>query len=135
MCAGSDGERSPRSRTWSKARPAPPRPPARRRTADEAANAILEDSIQHPGRYPDDFAIMPIAVLPEILTPERVRLYEELRNHGPFASVNELAAALRRHQSRVSRDVALLEGHGLVAVEKVGRKRRVRAVAAGIVVV
>ena len=53
----------------------------------------------------------------EVMTPARLRLMRQVRDHALVLS--ELAAALSRDPSAVRRDVALLEGKSLLRTRKV----------------
>lgn len=90
---------------------------------------MTEDIIAHPDKYPDDFVVIPLepGLLSQILSRERIRLLSLLREHGPFKSVGALAKALGRSESRVSRDLMMFEGSGLVVVEREGKSKTVRA--------
>jgi len=57
------------------------------------------------------------ADLLEVMTPARLRLMRQVRDHALVLS--ELAAALSRDPSAVRRDVALLEGKNLLRTRKV----------------
>ncbi len=61
-----------------------------------------------------------------ILTRERVRLVNHLREHGPYETLQELADDLGRDKTAISRDLSYLEAT-LVKVEKVGRRKRIWA--------
>lgn len=61
-----------------------------------------------------------------ILTKERIRIVNHLREHGPVDSLQELAEALGRDRSAVSRDLVALE-NSLVEVKKIGRQKTIRA--------
>lgn len=93
------------------------------------AFALARDVVQHPEAYPERFVAIPLEpeTVRRLLSTERVRLLRQLRDEGPFDSVGELAEALRREPTRVSRDVSALAGAGLVVVERHGKRKRVRA--------
>ncbi len=97
----------------------------RRRGSAQAAKRLLHDLLEHPDRYPDDFVNIPLdeEVLPQILTPQRIRLLRVLRDEGPFDSVTSLAERLQRDVSRVSRDLTTLDN--LVELERTGKAKRV----------
>jgi predicted transcriptional regulator len=61
-----------------------------------------------------------------ILTRERIRLINHLRETGPAGSLQELADALGRDKAAVSRDVSYLTGTFLEE-ERTGRTRRISA--------
>jgi DNA-binding transcriptional ArsR family regulator len=85
--------------------------------------------VREPGRYPDRFVVIPLdpAIIGHVLSNERIRLLQVLREHGSFESVNELAQALDRDQSRVSRDLASLVELGLAHTRRHGKAKRVEA--------
>ena len=95
------------------------------RKTRELARRVAAD----PDAFPDDFIAIPLdpEIISRVFSPERVRLLKELREEGPFASVNELAEALGREQSRVSRDLNELMSAGLVETERKGKSKRVSA--------
>lgn len=57
------------------------------------------------------------------ITPERVRLLDELRSGKKFESLNELANSLGRDPKNVYEDVKALEEKGLVEVDRRNRRR------------
>lgn len=86
-------------------------------------------------RLPDDFVAMPFdhQIIGSVLTKERMRLVQYLRKEGPVHSLQELAEALGRDRSAVSRDLVLLE-HQFVEVTKHGRQKTIRALDRPIVI-
>lgn len=95
----------------------------------DAAFDLARAILANPDAYPDDFIVLPLDpdLIAKVLSPERIRLLHELRSDGPYDSVNDLAEALGRDQSRVSRDVAGLAEMGLVKTERDGKSKRVSA--------
>lgn len=85
----------------------------------------IDANIDH---LPDDFIAMALNydLITGILTKERIRIVNYLREHGPVDSLQELAQALDRDRSAVSRDLVMLE-HRLVEVTKNGRQKMIRA--------
>ncbi|MHB8587083.1 MAG: HVO_A0114 family putative DNA-binding protein [Thermoplasmatota archaeon] len=63
----------------------------------------------------------------EVFTAARARIYMVLQEQREFESVSELANRVHRDVSRVSRDVAYLEGFGLLRRERAGKSMRVVA--------
>ena len=61
-----------------------------------------------------------------IMTQPRLELLAAVKKKGEYVSLDDLASDLGRHKSPVSRTVALLEEHGLLNVESVGRVRHIR---------
>ncbi len=102
-----------------------PTPEDHIRHAFELAREIARD----PDAYPRRFVVVPLdpSILKGILSDERVRMLRTIREAGPFESVNALAAALGRDQSRVSRDLRRLVDAGLVLTERHGKAKRVLA--------
>lgn len=90
---------------------------------------IARDLVRQPDRYPDRFVVIPLdpAIVGRILSPERIRLLHTLREHGSFESINDLANALDRDQSRVSRDLEPLIAAGLARTTRHGKSKRVEA--------
>lgn len=80
-------------------------------------------------QMPDDFVLLPLDqdLITSVLSRERIRLITWLKLHGPATSIEHIAEALDRTPSALSRDIAALEGVGLLAVEKKGRKKAVVA--------
>lgn len=95
------------------------------RSALQLARAL----IAHPDAFPDDFIALPLdpEIISKVLSPERIRLLNELRTRRSYASVSKLAEALGRSQSRVSRDLAELSAAGLIRLERRGKAKRVIA--------
>lgn len=71
---------------------------------------------------------------PGPLSRQRMRLLLELKRHGGYESVSELAEAVGRPRSRVSQDLELLAQLNLVQAERDGRVRRVKPGAKEIVI-
>ena len=93
------------------------------------ALALVRAVIKDPAAFPDRFIAIPMdpAILTRIFTPEKMRLLKAIQDEGEFSSVNAVAKKLRRHQSRVSRDIAELSAAGLISIERNGATKRVRA--------
>lgn len=77
---------------------------------------------------PDEFEAIPLhhELIVAVLTRERIRIINHLRQNGPVTSLNELANALGRDRSAVSRDLKYLEG-SLVRIEQKGRRKEISA--------
>lgn len=103
----------------------------------DLAFEIARDVVEDPERYPEDFVVLPLEddLLTRVLTRERTRVLQVLRDHGPYASVRALAQELDRDPSRVGRDLQLLEHLGLVELERRGRAKRVSGTGRPILVV
>ncbi|MFQ5796686.1 MAG: hypothetical protein ACE5JP_16785 [Candidatus Bipolaricaulia bacterium] len=61
-----------------------------------------------------------------VFTRERLRLFKKVKEMS-YRSIKELADALRRDESRVRKDLKLLEGYGLVELVREGRRTRVQS--------
>lgn len=83
---------------------------------------------ENEDRLPEDFMALPLDydLVIGLLTRERIRLLDHLRTHGPVDSLQELADALDRDKTAVSRDVAFLTP-ALIQVETHGRQKRIHA--------
>lgn len=99
------------------------------RVTGERAFELLEAAVEDPSSYPERFVAFELDedTLPRILTRQRLRLLRVLRQEGPVESVTRLSERLGRDQGQVSRDLAYLEGWGLVELERDGRSKTVRA--------
>ena len=99
--------------------------------AIDRAFDVFKDVMEHPEKYPADAIVVPIqALVSEKQTPfskQRLRLLMEIRNHGAYESLDEVAAHLHREKTRVSKDVTFLEQMGLVKSTRVGRNKRLVA--------
>ncbi|RLF95274.1 hypothetical protein DRN52_04100 [Thermococci archaeon] len=99
----------------------------RAREVLELVGHMLHDAVEHPELYPDRLTIVLLDEEMErkVLTPQRLRLLRTLRQRE-VDSIKELATILKRPIESVSRDLKLLEGHGLVRMERNGRCKRPR---------
>ncbi|MHB8584813.1 MAG: HVO_A0114 family putative DNA-binding protein [Thermoplasmatota archaeon] len=86
--------------------------------------------IEKPDAYREQFIALPMdpELLARIFTPQRIRLFNEVRSAGGFESLNALAEALGRPQNRVSRDVGDLSDAGLINVERHGKSKRIHSI-------
>lgn len=71
----------------------------------------------------------------EVLTPERVRLLDELRKGKDYQSLRELAAGVHRDPKNVYQDLKALEEIRLVRVDRRNRRRAIPRARVGRVVV
>jgi predicted transcriptional regulator len=55
-----------------------------------------------------------VGALLAVLTPKRYALFEAVKEHGGFESIEALASTLRRDRATVSRDLRALSDAGLV---------------------
>lgn len=85
--------------------------------------------VADPDAYPDSFISLPRdpKLINKLLSPARNGILDYLEQHGPTASLKELADGLHRDKSAVSRDLDLLIEVGLVESQKEGRRTRLRA--------
>lgn len=61
-------------------------------------------------------------IFSKIFSPERMKLLLEIRNSGS-KNIYQLAKALGRNYAAVHRDIALLEGFGIVKLKTSNKKR------------
>lgn len=91
---------------------------SRMRVGIKRAFAMVRDMAEHPDRYPENTILLAPEDAGSVFTPERARIYSLVRERAVVPSVNELAELLGRDVTRVSRDVAFLEGYGLLHTER-----------------
>ena len=100
----------------------------------QKAGQIIDSILQDPERYPDN-AVMFLwgdEELSSIFTKERMRLLLTVKEQT-YDSFSQLAEALDRDVSKVRKDVKLLEGYGLLTLEKgEGNRYRICSEAQGI---
>lgn len=70
-----------------------------------------------------------------VMTPERLRILDELRSGKRFDSLNELAKRLGRDPKNVSEDVKLLASKNLVEVERRNARRSIPKARVGKIVI
>lgn len=75
-----------------------------------------------------------VAALLTVLTPKRYALYEVVKGHGGFDSIEALAAELHRDRATVSRDLKALADAGLLLMREAvspghGRRTEIAPVA------
>lgn len=87
----------------------------------ELTNKAIED----PDGTPDRYSIVELS--PEInykvMTKERTKLLEQLKSNPNIKSITELSDEIGRPSESVSRDLRILENHGLIDLERNGRKK------------
>lgn len=95
----------------------------------KSATNFIRAVAKNPGAYPENFISIPMDpdLIATVLSRERTRLVQYLLKHGPSGSVHKLAAALDRNYASVSRDLGVLIDMGLVASEKHGKAKELRA--------
>lgn len=96
------------------------------RRSIRGAFRLAEDVVQNWGKYPDQFVAIsarsPLAN--QLFSPEKQRLLEAIKEHGPFESIDALAGEVQRDPTSVGRDLQPLVEAGLVrTVTKRKRKR------------
>lgn len=86
---------------------------------------FAQQMLANPDAAPDRLTIIPLALLAEGtggLTPGRLALLIEVRSHGTYARMQDLADALGRDKFAVSKDVEVLANLGLVHKRRIGRQ-------------
>lgn len=98
-------------------------------TSIKAATDFIRGVAKDPGAYPENFISLPMDpdLIASVLSRERTRLVQYLVQHGPSDSVHALAEALHRNYASVSRDVGVLVDIGLVASDRRGKTKELRA--------
>jgi len=96
---------------------------------------FLDRVIEDPDRYPDRLVIFfwSDEELSRLFTKERLKLLRKVKEKT-YRSITELAKELGRDISSVRKDLKLLEGYGLVKLERVGNEVRISSDKEGIYV-
>lgn len=81
------------------------------------------------GTYPESFIALEWGspLLLQIMSGEKSRLIEYLKEHGPVESVTSLSHALGRSREAVSRDLHVLVAAGVVVALQRGKTKTLRA--------
>lgn len=89
----------------------------------ESAMAFIRESVRHPEKAPDNVLLLPLSKeeLTQLFTKRRIELIEAIKNRGP-STMSGLAKLLKRGLPAIERDLKILEGLGLVRLEKKGRE-------------
>ena len=89
----------------------------------ESTMAFIRESIRHPEKTPDDVLLLSLSKdeLTQLFTRKRIELIETIKKNEP-KTMSELAGLLKRELSAIERDLKILEGLGLVRLEKKGRE-------------
>lgn len=95
-------------------------------TGIRQAFTLIRKMAEDPDKYPENCVFIGRDAVRDVFTAERVRLLETLRSRKGAKSVTDLADALGRDVTRVSRDVAALESYGLVELERDGKAKRIK---------
>lgn len=111
---------------------------AQKRAADRAIEVGFEAvrrTIKNPDAFPDFMVVLPFDpdLLSRVFTPERLRIWAELRRSRP-KTLTALAHRLGRNVSRVRQDVLVLERARLARTEKKGNRVRAFAEAPNILI-
>lgn len=95
----------------------------------ERAFELAHEIIERPESFPDEFVAFHLGdeIILKILTKERLKLLRTVRDEGPFESIADLARAVDRDPSRVSRDLTWLVEADLVRLEQHGRSKEVQS--------
>lgn len=90
---------------------------------------FLGKVIRAPEDYPDRFVAIPRSspLLPKLFSKEPNRILDYLHKHGQVDAIQELADALGRNKSGVSRDVKLLMDVGLVSTTRQGKQKSIQS--------
>ena len=97
---------------------------------------IAHELLAEPGSFPDEFLVLSsdATEIARVTTPERLRILQTLVETGGYSSVDTLAQALHRHQSRVSRDLTALQKSGIIRMRRDGQRMRIEATASRVVI-
>lgn len=105
----------------------------RKQVADKAldlAEQSLKAILANPKAAPDKVTIIPLTTMlggKDGLTPARIALFIEVRSHGPYDQLQDLADAVGRDKHAVSKDLDVLAAHDLVHKHRVGRNLMIEA--------
>lgn len=102
----------------------------------QEATAFIRQVVADPTAFPRRFVSLPLdpELIVALLSRQRLRMVQYLREHGPVGSVEQLAADLGRNYASVSRDVGALRGAGLLESHQEGHRRRLQATRLPIVI-
>lgn len=95
----------------------------------DVAEDYLQQKLRDPTSLPDGALVIPMSLLAEGkngLTQARWQVLQQIRSHGRYARIQDLADALGRGKHRVSKDVDALASLGLVHKQKKGRETAIR---------
>jgi predicted transcriptional regulator len=89
----------------------------------ESTMAFIRESIKHPEKTPDDVLLLSLSKeeLTQLFTKRRIELIETIKRKES-KTMSEIARLLKRELSAIERDLKILEGLGLVRLEKRGRE-------------
>jgi predicted transcriptional regulator len=105
------------------------------RTRFNKAFEFLDRVIEEPDRYPDRLVVFfwSDEELSRLFTRKRLKLLKKVKEKT-HRSITELAKELGRDISSVRKDLKLLEGYGLVKLERAGNEVRISSDKEGIYV-
>ena len=96
----------------------------------DIASDIIQRKLKDPKSLPNHAIIIPMSLLADgkvPLTQGRWQVLLQVRNHGKYKRIQDLAEDLGRGKHRVSKDVDALAGLGLLHKHKNGRETMVEA--------
>ena len=94
----------------------------------DVAERYLQRVLENPSSLSERQVVIPMSLMAgdaSLLTQSRWRILLQLRNHGTYDRLQDLADALGRGKHRVSKDVEVLAKLGLLHKEKRGRETAV----------
>ncbi len=95
----------------------------------DVARRVIQQKLDDPASIPDGALVIPLSLLAgdyNLLTSSRWRVLLQLRSHGTYVRLQDLADALGRGKHRVSKDVDVLVNLGLVHKQKNGRETSIQ---------
>ncbi|MBU0898933.1 MAG: ArsR family transcriptional regulator [Nanoarchaeota archaeon] len=89
----------------------------------ENVMAFIKESIRHPEKTPDDILLLSLSneELTQLFTKRRIELIKTIKEEKP-KTMSDLSKSLGRELSAVERDLKILEGLGIVKLDKKGRE-------------
>ena len=90
----------------------------------EIAEHFMQQVLANPSAAADKLTVIPLAAMAggkTGLTPSRLALLIELRSHGEYGRMHDLAKAVGRDKFAVSKDIDVLADLGLVHKQRKGR--------------
>ena len=96
----------------------------------DVAREILQSKLNDADSLPEQAIVIPMSLLADgkvPLTQSRWQVLLQVRNHGQYKRLQDLAEDLGRGKHRVSKDVDALAGLGLLHKHRNGREVMVEA--------
>jgi DNA-binding MarR family transcriptional regulator len=96
----------------------------------DVAHDVLQRMLNDPDAFPKRSLVIPMSLLADArvpLTPSRWQVLMQVRSHGQYKRLQDLADDLGRGKHRVSKDVDVLATLGLLRKHKQGREMSVEA--------